>query len=316
MTSPPDSEPRSILESGVVTRRQKPREALAASPTCEAVPPDRHSRHSLSVSVALTLLLAIGLTGWGRQASHPESKRDVYFLQADTLRAGHLDLHGYERPTSPNLDHFADSATVFERVVAAAPWTLPSVGSVMTGVYPSVHGLRARAHSKGMTALGPAVTTLAEVPAGEGYRTVAIVTNPWMTTAAHGLARGFEEYIPFSMVNAPAVNERACEVIAKDDPRPLFLDMHCMDPHGPYDRHADASSSALGSLPANSDRELTRKELSAQRLRHGREGEWETARWQDSGLTNRAPSGHKGPSCFLPSAYRKVAYDHLRLPII
>jgi arylsulfatase A-like enzyme len=181
-------------------------------------------------------------------------------LLVDTLRADHLSLYGYERPTSPNLDQFARSAIVFEKVMAAAPWTLPSVASVMTGAYPSVHGLRATLSADKVTALRPEVTTLAEQFAGQGYRTVAIITNPWVITERFGLARGFEEYIPLIRENAPAVHELAREVIVRDDPRPLFLYLHYMDPHGPYNRHPDTDPTGLGPLPARLQRKLTPKE--------------------------------------------------------
>jgi len=214
-------------------------------------------RWAIATFVVVVLL---GPSGCDRQPSARAIKRDVYLLLIDTLRADHLSLYGYERPTSPNLERFAQSATVFEKVVAAAPWTLPSVGSVMTGAYPSVHGLRAMARAKQMTALRPALTTFAEALANEGYRTVAIVTNPWLTTDQHGLARGFEEYLALEMENAPAVHELAREVISRDDPRPLFLYLHYMDPHAPYDRHSDVEGADLGPLPTQFDRELTPKE--------------------------------------------------------
>jgi hypothetical protein len=44
------------------------------------------------------------------------------------------------------------------------------------------------------------------------------------------------------------------------------------------------------------------RECAAQRLRHGREGR-ETLPVAESGLPSRAPSGRKGPSCFLPSLF-------------
>ena len=31
---------------------------------------------------------------------------------------------------------------MFEQVIAPSPWTLPSMGTLMTGLYPSVHGAR------------------------------------------------------------------------------------------------------------------------------------------------------------------------------
>lgn len=208
----------------------------------------------LGVAAVFVLLTLAAQTGCHR------AKPDVYLLLVDTLRADHLGLYGYERHTSPNLDRFAASAVVFEKVVAPAPWTLPSVGSVMTGIYPGAHGLRARTQAAGMTALRPAVSTLAEAFAGEGYRTVAVVTNPWLTSGEHGLARGFEEYVPLEMANARAVNERSKRLIDREDPRPLFLYLHYMDPHGPYNRLPRFKAAGLGPLPVGSVRELDAKE--------------------------------------------------------
>lgn len=189
-----------------------------------------------------------------------KTKPDVYLLLVDTLRADHLSLYGYERPTSPNLDRFARSAVVFEKVVAAAPWTLPAVGSIMTGVYPSAHGLRAKVRAEGMMDLRPGVSTLAETLSGEGYRTVAIVTNPWLTSGQHGVERGFEDYISLDMKNADAVNALSKVLIDKQDPRPLFLYLHYMDPHGPFNRHKKDNDDQLGPLPEQFARPLSAKE--------------------------------------------------------
>lgn len=213
----------------------------------------------ISIAAAIVVVLAL-VAGCDRPAPAAAKRRDIYLLLVDTLRADHLSLYGYGRRTSPNLDRFAESATVFEHVVAPASWTLPSVASVLTGLYPSAHGLRARAHAEDMTAMRPAVKTLAGALASEGYRTVAVITNPWLINEEHGLARGFEEYLRLSTVNAPRVNDLARDIISKSDPRPLFLYLHYMDPHGPFDRHPASDSAALGPLPAASDRRLTTQE--------------------------------------------------------
>jgi len=213
----------------------------------------------LTIFVAMSSLLTLGGLACGGSEPRIAVKPDIYLLLVDTLRADHLGLYGYERPTSPNLDRFADSATVFEDVVATAPWTLPSVGSVMTGTYPSAHGLRARVRVKGMTALRPGVKTLAEALAEEGYRTVSIISNPWLKAGAHGLSRGFEEVVTALSKSAAHLNELARKVVSKDDPRPLFLYVHYMDPHGPYTRYPGAKD--LGPLPRAKDRELTSAEI-------------------------------------------------------
>jgi arylsulfatase A-like enzyme len=221
----------------------------------------RISMARIRIHTTVAIVLVLASSGCNLQPPDPPIKRDIYLLLVDTLRADHLSLYGYERSTSPNLDRFAESATIFENVVSTASWTLPAVGSVMTGLYPSVHGITKKTNAVQMNSLRPAVVTLAESLSNAGYRTAAIVTNPYLIGINFGFTRGFEEYLPASMKNAPHVNELAREVIARDDPRPLFLYLHYMDPHGPYDRHSEANEFDLGPLPAKLDRPLTKREL-------------------------------------------------------
>ena len=44
---------------------------------------------------------------------------NVLLISIDTLRADHLGLYGYERPTSPRLDAFAETATLYSDAHAA-----------------------------------------------------------------------------------------------------------------------------------------------------------------------------------------------------
>jgi hypothetical protein len=207
------------------------------------------------------VLIVFAAVGSAVLRSSRPVKRDIYVLTVDTLRADHLGVYGYGRATSRNLDAFASSAIVFEDVVATSSWTLPSVGSLLTGVYPPVHGLRARLGEAEFTALRPGVKTLAEVLRSEGYRTRAIVTNPWVVRGEHGFERGFEEYYEIHTAPAAVVNNRARGLIAGEDERPLFLYLHYYDPHGPYNRHGNLSPAVLGPLAAALDRPLSEAEL-------------------------------------------------------
>lgn len=139
----------------------------------------------------------------------PPQQHDVFLLVVDTLRADHVGSYGYPRPTSPQLDRLAVSATVFTDVLAPAPWTLPSIGSLMTANFPSVHGLQARKRRGALDSLRPGLATLAETLKNEGYRTVALVTNPWVVIREHGLDRGFDEYSEVrGSARGPAENPR------------------------------------------------------------------------------------------------------------
>jgi len=216
----------------------------------------RRLRRLIRPDLAAVLILCCALVGCSGPASHPGA--DVYLLLVDTLRADHLSVYGYARPTSPELERLAASATVYQNVVAAAPWTLPSVGSLFTGTYPTAHGLRAQRGAPAFVIMRKGVTTLAETFQAAGYRTVAIVTNPWLV-GGNGLERGFESYT--AEVDAPAsrVHELARNALAVDDGRPTFLYLHYMDVHGPY--RSEAAPAELLEPPASS-RPLTRAELS------------------------------------------------------
>ena len=68
----------------------------------------------------------------------------VILIVLDTLRADHLSVYGYERPTSPQLMQFAQGADVFERCLSTSSWTVPAHASLLTGLYPASHGVHLR----------------------------------------------------------------------------------------------------------------------------------------------------------------------------
>ncbi len=120
-------------------------------------------------------------------------KPHILFMVLDTLRRDRLSLYGHNRETSPELDQFAQYATVFERAIAAAQWTIPSHASMFTGLYPSTHGL-----TQGNGVLSSAYPTLAELLHRGGYHTVAFCNNPLVGVLNNGLQRGFERFYNYA----------------------------------------------------------------------------------------------------------------------
>ena len=80
----------------------------------------------------LGLLLAVG--GCTAEPPIPQS---VILISLDTLRADHLGIYGYDRPTSPNIDALAETGIVFEQALAQASSTLPSHRSLFRSRLPS-----------------------------------------------------------------------------------------------------------------------------------------------------------------------------------
>lgn len=67
------------------------------------------------------------------------SKPNFIVIVFDTLSARHMSLYGYERKTTPNIEKFAKTSTVFHRNYASSNFTQSSTASLFTGVYPWSH---------------------------------------------------------------------------------------------------------------------------------------------------------------------------------
>lgn len=73
------------------------------------------------------LLSSDWLTQWREDARErpPKGSPNVLLIVLDTVRADHLGLFGYSRPTSPNLERLARRGIVFSQARAAAPGRSP-----------------------------------------------------------------------------------------------------------------------------------------------------------------------------------------------
>jgi arylsulfatase A-like enzyme len=118
---------------------------------------------------------------------------NVLFVVLDTVRKSHLSVYGYDRPTTPHLEEFAEEATTYEEAVAPAPWTLPVHASLFTGLYPSEHNAtQENPYLEG-------ATTLAETLSAAGYDTACYSSNAWITPYTH-LTDGFDDQDNFFQI--------------------------------------------------------------------------------------------------------------------
>lgn len=158
-----------------------------------------------------------------------EARPNVVIYLVDTLRADRLGCYGYPKPTSPHLDRFADGATLFETAIAQAPWTRPSVASILSGLGPLSHGVRTLEDR-----LPDAAETLAERLRAAGYRTAAFSTNAHIDKDT-GFAQGFDDFYFHPQEDSASVSQRVVSWLdARRGTEPFFLYIHTLDPHSPY----------------------------------------------------------------------------------
>lgn len=111
---------------------------------------------------------------------------NIAVVVMDTARA--TETVPADPAVTPTLAELAAEGTEYTNAFTSAPWTLPSHASLFTGTYTSRHG----AHG-GHTYLGEELRTLAEALGAEGYETVGISNNTWITEE-FGYTRGFETF--------------------------------------------------------------------------------------------------------------------------
>jgi arylsulfatase A-like enzyme len=165
----------------------------------------------------------------------------VLIVVFDTLRKDHVGTFGYERDTTPTIDSIAREGLVFDNAIAQSSWTRPSVASLFTSKYHSYFHpdfyLKDHGTSSLSNRFSDEALTLAEIFSSNGYRTSSITTNINFHEAFN-LIQGFDENLYKKSGSADWVVDRAIETIESkgaDDPRPLFLYLHFMEPHAPLD---------------------------------------------------------------------------------
>jgi arylsulfatase A-like enzyme len=188
---------------------------------------------------------------------------NIIIIVADALRADHLSCYGYKRDTTPNIDELAKEGALFKTCIAQSSWTRPSVASLFTSLYPSMH-LAYTVNQR----LPEYLTTMAEVLKGKGYTTCGISAN-LILKEEFGYSQGFDYYnvetqesiyacfcskrkdLLFGMlgewlfkrmfkpydaveIDCDLLTQKALNWIEKKGGSPFFLYLHYMDPHAPY----------------------------------------------------------------------------------
>ena len=164
-------------------------------------------------------------------------KPNVLLIAVDSLRANHMSCYGYEKLTTPHIDHFTGQCTLFEKTYSAHIPTTGAYASLLTGRDSFATQVVALRHHGPMTSK---VKTLAEILRGHGYNTtcVGFTGNP--------AGRGFEKYLNYSeswgsyddrpLRKAERLNDVSqpeIERLARSS-KPWFIMLRHMDPHAPY----------------------------------------------------------------------------------
>jgi arylsulfatase A-like enzyme len=192
-----------------------------------------------AVAVISIVLAALSFVG-GCSKAPRTNPPNVLLITIDTLRADHLGSYGYDFDTSPNLDRLARNSVRFADAVSASSWTLPGHASILTGLFPSQHGVE-----RDINALPASADTLAERLKRAGYETFAATSHVYLT-GRWGFHQGFDEYDQRAAVGSPQkpvatkIVNSALQWLEQrgfidgEPAKPFFAWLHIFDPHWDY----------------------------------------------------------------------------------
>ena len=166
-------------------------------------------------------------------------KPNIIILLLDCVRADHLSCYGYTRNTSPTIDALAKQGIKYNYAISQAPWTFPSVFSLLSGYYPHKHGVwlinkKGSPFWRRLMMPSKSIPLLPELLQRAGYHTWGFSTNTYIDEQRMK-ERGFNEFKYIWKAPAMEVVNYGIEKIrqAEKTGNHFFLYLHFMDSHHP-----------------------------------------------------------------------------------
>ncbi|UCG33003.1 MAG: sulfatase [Phycisphaerales bacterium] len=171
-----------------------------------------------------------------------ENPQHVIIVLVDTTRRDSFGCYGATRPVTPRMDAIAAEGVRFDNAIAQSSWTLPTVTTILTGTYPSIHGAEGKFTGEANTSFHRSRDEIAHGPellSGHGFKTHGIV-NAGFLDPVLGIERGFMVYDYFPSYNwrvrrADKSVDAALEFFQKNQRKNTFTFLHLFDPHLNYD---------------------------------------------------------------------------------
>ena len=179
------------------------------------------------------LLLALCVPALAAAGKAKPAGINVLLFSADSCRADRFGCYGYGGSTTPNIDAWAKTGTIFTEAYSTSAWTAPGLASILTGLYPPTHGINNRdtAGTSGLMSLqkllrerGYTVPNLNFFTFAPYYRNLGLgpIGNQYLTqTPGEEIGKWLKENASTS--------------------QPFFVWYHCTTIHQPYNPPENSS---------------------------------------------------------------------------
>lgn len=223
--------------------------------------------HKARIALAIFLVTFIGGAVSPARAEQPSAvPYNILLVTPDQMASRFMHTYGYPLPDTPNIDQLAREGTVIEQAYSSGAWTTPSFGTILTGLFPTVHGMTlpppqfcgpyiARPLASGKIppvpaylGLSPNKQTIAEMLKAHGVVTGADVANCWAAWDIRDRGWDAFKFFPGSQLSnpqhpnqhstlyltAPQTLNWAQQWLREHRDQKFFFWVHFMEPHSPY----------------------------------------------------------------------------------
>jgi arylsulfatase A-like enzyme len=139
-------------------------------------------------------------------------KPNVIILVFDAWSQRHASLYGYPRPTMPELEKFAERATVYHNHYATATFTTPGASSILTGLYPWSH--RALQLGSGVAPAHTGHTIFSALSAT--HSTLAFSQNKYADQVLFQADEALDRHVPNWVFNTGKIDLYDAAIFEKD----------------------------------------------------------------------------------------------------
>jgi arylsulfatase A-like enzyme len=170
---------------------------------------------------------------------------NVVVYVSDALRADHLGCYGARFVNTRTIDELAAGGVRFDQAISAAPWTAPSMTSMVSGLYAHHHG-----YLHWDAELDPTTETLFRALSAHGYEVGTFVFDTNYL---------FKDLPEANVLGTSETLDGAIAWLRENRSRPFLLFFHNWATHMPYDiLHSErkdwlaAKAEVIGGIQADS----------------------------------------------------------------
>ncbi len=168
------------------------------------------------IAVSVVVAAAATIVSLALLERRPAGPQYTFLICLDAVRPDHMSCYGYAVKTTPRIDELAAQGTVFEDAISQAPWTTPSIATILSSSFPCQHGAR-RGGGAGIP-YGGLASNFIETLGSLGYET-ALFTG--------GIA--IKEKVP-----GADLTDGALKWLRNNLDKQCFIVIHDYETHSPY----------------------------------------------------------------------------------